>query len=77
MLTGALTSAAVGSKLERGWGTTVAVPSHHVGATLALAAVWVTHGAEGALRVTLALWEMESKHRKHTVRPHQAVTGPV
>lgn len=52
-----LTSAAVGPEMKGGRGARVAVPPDHVGATLALAAVWVTHGAERALRVTLALWE--------------------
>lgn len=55
--TGSQTSAAVGSEVEGGGGAGVAVPADHVGATLALAAVGVTHGAERTLRVTLALWE--------------------
>lgn len=55
-----LTFAAVGSKLERGWSTPVAVPTDHVGATLTLTPAGITNGAEGALRVTLAFWEMET-----------------
>lgn len=60
----ALTSAAVGPEMEGGWGARVAVPPDHVGATLALAAVWVTHGAERALRVTLALWETRGRTQR-------------
>lgn len=59
-----LTSAAIGSKMEGGGGTLVTVTAYNVGATLALSAVGVTHGAERALRVTLAFWEMESKKIK-------------
>lgn len=55
-----LTSAAVGSKLERGWSTSVTVPADHIRATLTLTTVGVTHGAEGALRVTLTFWELKS-----------------
>lgn len=54
------TSAAAGSELERGRSAAVAVPPDHVGTAPALAAAGVAHGAERALRVTLAFWEMES-----------------
>lgn len=57
---GVLTSATVGSELVRGRSTSVTVPTDHVGATLTLTPAGVTHGAEGALRITLAFWEMES-----------------
>lgn len=59
-----LTSAAVGSKLVRGWSTSVTVPTDHVGTTLTLTPAGVTHGAERALRVTLAFWEMGVQHRR-------------
>lgn len=60
----ALTTAAVGPEMEGGRGARVAVPPDHVGATLALAAVGVTHSAERALRVTLALWETGGSERE-------------
>lgn len=59
----ALTSAAAGPEMEGGRGARVAVPTDHVGATLALAAVWVAHGAERTLRVTLALWKTRVQRR--------------
>lgn len=69
-----LTSAAVGSKLKRGRRTPVTVPADHVGAALTLPAVGVAHGAERALRVTLAFWEMASdketrQNNEKTLKP--------
>ena len=55
-----LTSAAVGSEKVGGGGTLITVSADHVGPTLALPAAGVAHGAQRALRVTLACWEMES-----------------
>lgn len=55
-----LTSAATWSKLERSWSTSVTVPANHVGSTLTLTPAGITHRAEGALRVTLAFWEMSN-----------------
>lgn len=63
------TSAAVGAELEGGRSAAVAVPPHHVGSTLTLSAAGVTHGAERALRVTLAFWEMESNKGEALERP--------
>lgn len=65
-----LTSAAAGAEQVGGGGTPVTVPSHHVGATLALPAARITHGAEGSLRVTLARWE---ERRGNTLRGRAAV----
>lgn len=54
--------------MEGGRGARVAVPPDHVGAALALAAVWVTHGAERALRVTLALWETRGCTQRRDIK---------
>lgn len=65
-----LTFAAGGSELKSSWSTSVAVPADHVGATLTLTPVGVTHCAEGALRITLAFWEMELNTGHNSVK-HQ------
>lgn len=54
-----LTFAASGSEVKCSWSTSVAVPADHTGATLTLTPIGVAHCAEGALRITLAFWEME------------------
>lgn len=64
-----LTFAAVGAELERRRGAAVAAPAHHVGAALTLTPAGVAHGAEGALGVTLAFWEMESEQQANTKSP--------
>lgn len=48
------TPAAAGPKPEGAGGTSVALPSHHVGPTLALSSTGVAHRAQRALGVTLA-----------------------
>lgn len=48
------TPASAGPKPEGAGGTSVALPSHHVGPTLALSSAGVAHRAQRALGVTLA-----------------------
>lgn len=57
---GGLTSAAIGSELEGSRSTSVTVPADHIGAALTLTPAGITHGAKGALRITVAFWEMYS-----------------
>lgn len=71
-----LTSAAAGSELEGGRSATVAVPPHHVGTTLTLSAAGLTHGAERALRVTLAFWEREANKGEASGQPAGSDRSP-
>ena len=56
------------------WSALVAASADDVWATLTLTAAGVTHSAEGALRVTLALWEM-GFNRGEELDSEQASTG--